>query len=123
MASLNDLVLDNGLSLVTADGNRLDICSSEPGTYTDATSTASLGNKVAPSIAAPAARAGSGRQVTIAAINDGTIDGTGTVTHWALTDTVNLRLLATGTLSASQAVTAGNTFTLGAFEIGIPGPA
>jgi len=31
--------------------------------------------------------------------------------------------LATGSLTASQAVTSGNTFTLGAFTVGIPDPA
>jgi hypothetical protein len=35
---------------------------------------------------------------------------------------VNSRLLATGSLTASQAVTSGNTFTLTSFDIGIPDP-
>jgi hypothetical protein len=59
--------------------------------------------------------------VTIAAITDGIVTATGTATHWAITDTANSRLLATGSLSASQVVTNGNMFTLGAFDIGIPG--
>lgn len=66
-------------------------------------------------------RAPSGRRVTVAAIADGSVTATGTATHWAITDTANGRLLATGALAASQLVTSGNTFTLGAFDAGIPG--
>ena len=121
MPFIADRVLDNGLTVLDTEANRLDICSSEPTTYTAATSTATLGNKTSLSVGAPAARTPSGRRVTVAAITDGTVTATGTATHWAITDTVNSRLLATGNLSASQAVTSGNTFTLAAFDIGIPG--
>lgn len=123
MPFIADRVLDNGLTVLDTEANRLDICSSEPTTYTAATSTASLGNKTALSVGAPAARSPSGRRVTVAAISDGSVTGTGTATHWAITDTANSRLLATGSLSASQSVTSGNTFTLAAFDIGIPGAA
>lgn len=121
MPFIADRVLDLGLNVLDTEANRLDICSSEPTTYAGATSTATLGNKTALSVGAPAARTPSGRRVTVAAITDGTVTATGTATHWAITDTVNSRLLATGNLSASQAVTSGNTFTLAAFDIGIPG--
>ena len=40
----------------------------------------------------------------------------------AIVDTSNSRLLVTGSLSTSQAVTSGNTFTLAAFDIEIPDP-
>jgi hypothetical protein len=123
MAFINDRVFDNGLTVLDTEANRLDICSSEPTTYTQATSTNTLGNKTSLSIGAPGARTPNGRKVTVAAITDGTVTGTETATHWAITDTVNSRLLATGALSASQAVTSGNTFTLGEFDIGIPGAA
>ena len=56
----------------------------------------------------------------VAAITDGSVTANGTASHWAITDTGNSRLLATGALAASQAVSSGNTFTLGAFDIGIP---
>ena len=118
-----DRILDEGLSVLDTEANRLDICSSEPTTYSAATSGASLGNKTGLSIGAPAARSPSGRRVTVAAITDGAVTGTGTATHYAITDTANSRLLATGSLSASQSVTSGNTFTLAAFDIGIPGAA
>ena len=120
MPFINDRVFDNGLTVLDTEANRLDICSLEPVTFASATSTNTLGNKTGPTVGAPADRTPNGRKVTVAAITDGTVTGTGTATHWALSDTVNSRLLATGSLSASQAVTSGNTFTLGAFDIGIP---
>lgn len=123
MPFIADRVLDNGLTVLGTEANRLDICSSEPTTYTQATSTNTLGNKTSLSIGAPTARTPSGRKVVVAQITDGTVTGTATATHWAISDTVNSRLLATGSLSASQAVTSGNTFTLASFDIGIPGAA
>lgn len=123
MPFIADRVLDFGLNVLDTEANRLDICSSEPATYAAATTTASLGNRTSLAIGAPAARSPSGRRVTVAAISDGTVTGTGTATHWAVVDTVNSRLLATGALASSQAVTSGNTFTLAAFDIGIPGAA
>lgn len=123
MATLADRVYDNGLTVLDTEANRLDICSTEPATYTAATVTNSLGNKTSLSIGAPADRTGGGREVAVTAITDGTVTATGTASHWAITDTVNSRLLATGALSASQAVTSGNVFTLASFKIGIPDPA
>lgn len=123
MAFIADRVLDLGLNVLSTEANRLDVCSSEPTTYSAATDSASLGNKTSLSVGAPAARSPDGRRVTVAEITDGAITGTGTASHWAITDTANNRLLATGTLTNSQAVTTGNTFTLQAFDIGIPGAA
>lgn len=123
MATLGNRVFDAGLSSLDTEANRLDICSQEPTTFTEATVTYTLGNKTSLSVGAPADRTGGGRDVEVAAITDGEVTATDTATHWAITDTVNSRLLATGALSASQAVTDGNTFTLAAFKIGIPDPA
>ena len=122
MSFLNDRVFDSGLTVLDTEANRLDICSQEPTTYTEATSTYTLGNKTSLSIGAPADRTPTGRKVTVAAITDGTVSGTGTASHWSIVDTSNSRLLATGSLSSSQAVTSGNTFSLAAFDIGIPDP-
>ncbi len=125
MPYLNDRVLDNGLAVLNAEANALHICSAEPATYAEATAAGnkSLGSKATPTVSVPAARSGGGREVTISAVADGSVGSSGTATHWALVDTVNSRLLAAGALAASQAVTAGNTFTLTSFKIGIPGPA
>lgn len=122
MASLNDRVYDNGLTVLDTEANKILITSAEATTYTQANSTYALGSSTSLSIGAPAARAGGGRQVTVAAITDGSVTATGTATHYAIVDTVNSRLLATGALTASQAVTSGNTFTLTSTTIGIPAP-
>lgn len=123
MATLNDRVFDNGLTVLDTEANVIHITSQEATDYTDATSTSTLGNSTSLSIGAPADRTGGGREVTVAAITDGSVTGTGTATHYAIVDTVNSRLLATGSLSASQAVTSGNSFTLSSVAIGIPDPA
>ena len=122
MATLNDRVFDNGLTVLETEANRIDVTSQEATTYAEATSTYTLGNSTSLSIGAPADRTGGGRKVTVAAITDGSISGTGTATHYAIVDTSNSRLLATGSLTASQSVTSGNTFTLATFDIGIPDP-
>ena len=121
MASIADRVFDNGLTVLDTEANKILITSAEATTYTQANATYALGNSTTLSIGAPAARSGGGRQVTIAAITDGSVTATGTATHYAIVDTANSRLLATGSLSASQAVTSGNTFTLSSAVIGIPG--
>lgn len=123
MATLNNRVFDNGLSVLDTEANKILVTSQEATTYTEANATYALGNSTSLSIGAPADRIGGGREVTVAAISDGSVTGTGTATHFAVVDTLNTRLLATGSLTASQAVTSGNTFTLGAFTIGIPDPA
>lgn len=123
MAYLNDRVLDFGLSVLDTEANRLDICSSEPSSYSEATSTYTLGNKTGISVGSPEARSPSGRKVAVAEISGGSVTGTGTAAYWAISDTSNSRLLAAGSLSSSQAVTSGNTFSLATFDIGIPGPA
>lgn len=120
MPLIADYILDAALSKLDLEANRLDICSSEPTTYAQATSTYTLGNKTSLSIGAPADRTPNGRKVTVAAITDGAVTGTGNAGYWSIVDTANSRLLAAGPLSAAQAVTAGNTFQLEAFDIGIP---
>lgn len=121
MAYLNDNVFDNGLSWLVTNGTRVDICSSEPATYAAATGAASLGNKTGLTVGSPEAGDIDGRKVVVPAITDGTVTGTDTATHWALTDGTGV-LVATGALSASQAVTEDNTFTLAAFDITLRAP-
>lgn len=122
MPFINDRVFDNGLTILDTEANRIDICSQEPTSYAQATTagTYSLGNKTALVVGGISDRTPSGRKVTVSAFSDGVVTGTGTATHWAITDTVNSRLLATGALAASSSVTSGNTFSLAAFDIGIP---
>ena len=122
MATIADRVLDSGLETLTNEANRVDVCSQEPTTYAEATSTYTLGNTTTVTISSPADRTGGGRKVTLSAISDGSVSGTGTATHYSISDTTNSRLLVTGSLTASQSVTSGNTFSLEALDVGIPDP-
>ena len=120
---LHDRVFDNGLTVLDTEMDKLYICSAQPTTYTEAITTYALGVKNTPTVSAPADRTGGGREVTVSAITDGSVTASGTATHYAGVDSANSRLLAANALSASQAVTSGNTFTLTSFKIGIPDPA
>ena len=123
MATLNDRVFDNGLSVLDTEANKILLTSQEATTYAEANATYALGNSTSLSIAAPSDKSGGGREVVVAAISDGSITDTGSATHYAIVDTSNSRLLATSSLSSSQSVTSGNSFTLASFTIGIPDPA
>ena len=120
MANFTDLLKDLALAELDTNGDRLDICSTEPTTYTEAITTYSLGNKTGITIAAPSDRGGGGREVVVSAITDGSVTADGTAAFWSIVRVGNTTLLATGSLSSSQAVTNGNTFTLTSFAIGIP---
>lgn len=122
MATIADRVLDEGLSVLDLEANAVHINSQEATTYAEATSTYTLGNSTSVTISAPADRTGGGRKVTMSAISDGSVSGTGTATHYSIVDTTNSRLLVTGSLTASQSVTSGNTFSLEALDVGIPDP-
>lgn len=120
MAQIADTVFDNGLSAITANVDRLYICSADPVLdFTNASSTYKLGNKLSWSVASgnPQNGATNGRRVLTPAITDGSVTGSGTATHWALCS--GSVVYASGSLSASQAVTSGNTFTLAAFSVTI----
>ena len=122
MATLNDRVFDNGLTVLDTEANVIHITSAEATDFANVSSV-TLGNSTSLSIGAPQDRSGGAREVVVAAITDGSVTGTGTATHYAIVDTVNSRLLATGSLTASQSVTSGNTFTLSSVAVGIPDPA
>jgi hypothetical protein len=122
MGVLHNDVLDNGLFVLTDDANALHWCSAEPADYADALAL-SLGNRASPTVSAPGARAPSGRKVTVAAVMNGDGTGDGTITHWALLDTVGERLLAAAPVDVPKATNIGDTITSAAFELGIPGPA
>ena len=122
MPFLHDDVLDNGIKYIDDYGEDLWICSSEPATYAEATSTYGLGYKLGITISAPQAGDSSGRKVAISAITDGTVSGTGSAGYWAIIDETNDKLLAADELDAAESVTSGNTFTLGAFDIEVPDP-
>ena len=118
MPYVNDEVFDQGLDYADTNGDRLDICyTSEPTDYTEATSTKSCGNVVV-NTGATEAGAVDGRRVIIPAVTTGSVTATQTAGWWALTDGTSV-LIAAGPLTATQAVTSGNTFTLDAISITI----
>jgi|TARA_R110000803_G_scaffold68268_1_gene130092 hypothetical protein len=123
MATLANRVYDNGLTVLDTEADKILITSQAATTYAEANSTYALGNSTSLSIAAPSDRSAGGREVVVAAVSDGSVTGTGTATHYAIVDVSETRLLATASLTSSQAVTSGNTFSLGSFTIGIPDPA
>lgn len=123
MATLADRVFDFGLNVLDTEANRVDICSQEPTTYTEATSTYTLGNATSITISSPADGTPSGRKVVLSAITAASVTGTGTATHYAIVDTVNSRLLATGALATSQGTTSGGTWDLGEVTITLTDPA
>jgi len=126
MAYLNPRVLDLGLNVLDTEATALYICSAEPTSYAQATTTYALGSKSGISIGAPTDRTPSGRKVAVAAIESGAagaVTVTGTATHYAIVDVPNTRLLAVGPITTPMAVTDGNPFTTPEITIGIPGPA
>jgi len=118
MAFLHDSAFDSGLSWVQTNGTRIDITSSEAGDYANAVGALSLGNDTGVTTGAPGDNAGNGRKVVVGAVTAGSVTGTNTATHWALTDGASV-LVATGSLTPTQVVTTDNTFTLDAIDIAI----
>jgi hypothetical protein len=120
MPSVQPRVLTNGLASLVAEADAIYITSSEAGSFAEAVTTFALGFKnfgVGNIIGPPAPASPNGEKVTTAAVTDGVVTGTGTAAFWAIVDSVNLRLGATGTISPPQVVTAGNKFTLPQFDI------
>ena len=123
MASISDYVLDAALAKLDTEADRIDITSQEATTYAEAVTTYTLGNSTSVSFGAPEDGDTSGRKTRCAAISDGSVTGSGTATHYSIVDVSATRLLATGSLTTSQAVVSGNTFTVAAFDVEIPDPA
>lgn len=128
MASISDYVLDAALTKLDTEANAIHITSQEATTYTEATSTYSLGSATSISIGTPQDRmvgspaAADGREVVLANVTGGNVSAGGTADTFAIVDTSNSRLLATGDLATGQTVTTGNTFVLTSISIGIPDP-
>lgn len=118
-------VLDHGLLTFTNDATSIYLCSTQPTTYTEATSTYAVGDKVfgaGSTFGSPANGSPTGsRKVTSAAVTDGDETADNTASFWAVTDSVNTRLLGTGQLDNPQMIYSGNNFTLDAFTITLNG--
>lgn len=122
MPYLNDIVMDSGLYFITNNANRVDINSTVPINYTEATSTYSLGYKTSISVGSPVDGAVDGRQVVVSAISSGSIFNSGIAVYWSLSDTINSLLIAAGPLETSGVVNSGEYFDLTEFGVTIPDP-
>ena len=121
VASLEDRVLDFGLNVLDTETTFISVTNSEPTSIAIAATTGLLGYKTGAAgtlFGAPTAGTPNGRQVASISISDGTITTSGTANWWACYAAGTLH--AHGTLSGSQVVTQGNTFTLAPFTIKIP---
>jgi hypothetical protein len=120
MPLIADSVFDAGLATITAGGTKIDLCSSEPANYAGIAGV-TLGNKTGLTTGAAANGTVNGRRVTVPAITSGapgSVTGTGTASHWALSNGSST-LYAAGALTSTQSVTSGNTFTLDAIDVTI----
>jgi hypothetical protein len=116
MAFIADTVFDTGLNTLDTNGTQIDITTSEINLWANL-AAATLGNATV-NTGAPANGAVDGRRVTVPAITTGSVTGTGSATHWCLSNGSST-VYAAGPLTASQSVTSGNTFTLDAIDITI----
>lgn len=122
MANVADEVFDSLLDYVDTNGNAIYICSADPSTYTEASSTYALGSKSSITISTPVDRTGGGREITVSGFNNGLTTGTGTATHWALVNTSGSAFLLSGSLGTSRAVTPSTSFGMSTFAVGLPDP-
>ena len=128
MSKLSSYVIDNGLQVIDALADKIFVCSQEPTTYSEATTTSTYALGVKDFGSAGGAINGTmsdatptGRKIVTNAITGGSILTAGTVTAWALVDSAGSRLLATGEVT-SFAVTSG-TFDMNAVTITEPASA
>lgn len=121
MSYLNARVLDRGIESLVAEVTRLTVHATEPADYASADAGA-LGSKVGVSIFGPQ-NAAVGRKAVVGPVADGLAAANGTAAFWALLDDNNDRLLASAPLFNTLAVSAGNAFTVAAFDVTLPGVA
>lgn len=116
-------VLDAALNIIKNNATRICVCSTEPTTYTEAITTYKLAIKTISSsdFTGPADGDVSGRKLTSNAHSGITVDSNGTALHIALCDSANSKLLYV-TSSASQALVAGNTCNIPAWDIELADP-
>jgi hypothetical protein len=116
-----DHVLDNGLAALHADADAIFVCTQEPGDFNEATATYALGRKTlgaGNAVGAPLAGSPNGSRIMTTALTGGEVTAAGTPAAWAIVDTVNARLLASGPLPpAHPALTPGMTFKFGTITI------
>lgn len=114
-----DAVLD--LMLDQAEGSQIHVCSAQPTTYAEASSTFELAGGALSGSYSAANGDTSGRKNTIPAQTGLPITADGTATHVAITNGTDTLYLVT--TCASQALTSGGTVDTSAFDHEIQDPA
>ena len=110
--SVHNDVLDAAHSYVQSNCTRVTACSAEPTTYTEANATYALADVTVDSADFSVGDGDvSGRKLTLGAQSGVLVDVSGTITHIALLDVANSKLLRV-TTTASQAVTANGSNTI-----------
>lgn len=118
----HDDVMDAMLDEILNNCTRVTLCSSQPTTYAEANATYALADVTVDSSDFTKANGDtSGRKVTVGAQSGVTVDTSGTSTHVALLDVANSKLLYV-TTHTSQALTSGNTASIGAWDVEIADP-
>jgi len=118
----SDSVMDAALDVI-AGCTLLTVCSAQPTTYAEASSTYKLADVVIDSGDFTKGNGDvSGRKVTVGAQNAVTIDASDTATHVALCVSGSSTLVYVTTCT-SQSLTAGGTVDVPAFDIEIADPA
>lgn len=119
--SVADAVLDAALNYLKNNAAKLCVCSSEPATYGDATSTYKLASTAIDSadFTGPANGDVSGRKIAVDAQNSISVGASGSAQHVAIVTASALVYVTTCTL---QALTASNTVNVPAWDIEIADP-
>lgn len=120
--TLDDSVIDGSLNIVKNGATQMCLCSAQPTTYAEATSTYMLVLKTgltSGSFTGPVNGDSNGRKLTKTAESGVSVTNTGTATHIALCS--GSVLLLTDTIT-SQVVTAGNTANIAAYKYEIADP-
>jgi hypothetical protein len=113
----NDLVLDQALNYIKNNVTQLAVCSAQPASYAEATSTYKLALKTgltSGSFTGPADGTPDGRKLTINEQAGIAVDASGDATHVAICSGTVLLYVTTCT---QQTLTSGNTVTVPAWII------
>jgi len=115
---LPDGIIDGMLAYIRELVTGISVCSTQPTTYAQATSTYKLAdvNGITSTKFTLQDGAVSGRRITLAAQNGLTIDTTGTAAHVAWWSTTGSGLLILVTTCTTQALTTGNTVNVPAHD-------
>jgi hypothetical protein len=122
MKFVDNSILDSALNIVKNSITQICVCSIQPTSFIDATSNYKLAIKTgltSGSFAGPVDGDVSGRKITVAQQAAIPIDVSGNATHIALCSNDTLLYV---TMCAPQAVVAGNTITIPAWDIEIGDP-